>query len=138
MVAEDAERAGSTVYKIVESAAWQQAIVEGFYGGSADDRRDGFIHLSTARQLEGTARKHFSGRENLLLVAFDAAALGSELRWEASRGGALFPHFYAPLRVGLALWSRSLSLDVDDVPNVAQALAANVSTDRVATGSDRR
>jgi uncharacterized protein (DUF952 family) len=82
---------------------WANAQAAGIYSGSDDDRRDGFIHFSTAEQLTGTAEKHFAGRTGLVLVAFKADALGEALKWEESRGGALFPHLYAPLDPALAL-----------------------------------
>ncbi len=79
-------------------------------------RRDGFIHFSTAAQLEGTLRKHFAGRSGLFLIAIDADRLGDALRWEPSRGGDLFPHLYAPLELASVLWSGPLPLDDDGVP----------------------
>ena len=50
-----------------------------------------------ADQAPETAAKWFSGREDLMLVAVEQTVLGAALRWEPSRGGALFPHLYAPL-----------------------------------------
>ncbi|MBM3550376.1 MAG: DUF952 domain-containing protein [Alphaproteobacteria bacterium] len=85
------------IYKIVSRADWDAAEVSGIFNGAAIDIADGFIHLSTAEQVEETAAKYFAGRTDLLLVAVDAAALGEALEWEVSRGGALFPHLYAPL-----------------------------------------
>jgi uncharacterized protein (DUF952 family) len=67
------------------------------YRGSADDKRDGFIHFSTATQVAETARKHFAGQQDLLLIAVNADALGTALRWERSRNDELFPHLYAEL-----------------------------------------
>lgn len=90
------------VYKICANSAWEAACRTGYYGGSDDDLRDGFIHLSTASQLLGTLEKHFSGQDGLVLVGLAVAELGDKLRWEASRGGALFPHLYAPLSVTVA------------------------------------
>jgi len=84
----------SAIFKIVEASQWP---ADGIYEGSADDARDGFIHLSTADQVPGTLARHFAGRTGLLLVEVDAGALGAALKWEPSRGGALFPHLYGPL-----------------------------------------
>ena len=97
-----------TIYKICSEAEWQRALASGSYTGSADDARDGFIHFSLADQLRATAAKYFSGRTDLLLVAIDPAALGEALRYEPSRGGALFPHLYAALPVRCALWTAPL------------------------------
>ena len=105
-----------TVFKILPRSDWEAARASGAYAGSADDVRDGFIHLSTAAQLDGTARRHFAGKPDLLLVAFEAAALGAKLVWEPSRGGALFPHLYAALPAALAVWQTALPLGADGVP----------------------
>jgi len=86
-----------TIYKICPAALWRAAERAGVFPGSEVDGRDGFIHFSTATQAAETAAKHFAGRDDLLLVAVDADALGDRLKWEPSRGGALFPHLYGPL-----------------------------------------
>jgi uncharacterized protein (DUF952 family) len=90
------------VYKICPRADWQGAVAAGVYRGSEVDRRDGFIHLSTEEQVGETRRRHFAGQRDLVLVAFDPADLGEALRFEVSRGGALFPHFYGELAPALA------------------------------------
>jgi uncharacterized protein (DUF952 family) len=90
----------STIYKICPASAWREAERHGAYRGSADDRRDGFIHFSTASQLPGTLAKHFAGQAGLFLIAIDAEELGDALRWEPSRGGELFPHLYRELDLG--------------------------------------
>lgn len=86
-------------YKIIDAAEWREAVAEGVYAGSAVDLADGYIHLSTADQLDETARKHYAGRDNLVLLTVDLTALDDTIVWEASRGGALFPHIYGPLPV---------------------------------------
>jgi uncharacterized protein (DUF952 family) len=83
------------VYKIVPAALWREAERNGSFAGSPVDKRDGFIHFSTAEQLADTARKHFAGQRDLLLVTVDAERL--DLRWEPARGGQLFPHLYGTL-----------------------------------------
>ena len=88
-----------TLYKIVPADLWRAAERDGVFGGSPVDLQDGFIHFSTAAQAAETAAKHFSGQTDLLLVSVDSAVLGSALKWEPSRGGALFPHLYAALDV---------------------------------------
>jgi len=79
----------------------------------AVDHQDGFIHFSTAEQAAETAARHFAGQGDLVLVAVDADLLGDALRWEASRGGALFPHLYGDLPMAAVLEVVSLSLDAD-------------------------
>jgi uncharacterized protein (DUF952 family) len=86
-----------TIYKICFASAWREAERQGVYRGSEVDLSDGFIHFSTARQVESTAAKHFAGQNGLFLIAVDADALGEKLRWEPAREGALFPHLYAEL-----------------------------------------
>lgn len=86
------------VWKILRAPEWAELEARGETAGSADDRRDGFVHLSTAGQLRETARRHFAGEAGLVLVALEADRLGAALRWAPARGGALFPHLHAPLR----------------------------------------
>jgi uncharacterized protein (DUF952 family) len=112
------------VFKICPRADWAAAVKVGAMHGSADDLRDGYIHLSTAAQATETARKYFAGRADLVLVGYDAAALGSQLAWEPSRGGALFPHLYASLPTAVALAVLPLPLGPDGVPDIAAALAS--------------
>ncbi len=84
------------VYKLLRENEWAAFQAAGSFAGSPDDHRDGFIHLSAADQVEATRAKYFAGVP-VVRVAFDAAGLGAALRWEASRGGALFPHLYRAL-----------------------------------------
>jgi uncharacterized protein (DUF952 family) len=98
----------ATIYKICERAAWREAERAGLYRGSALDLHDGFIHFSTAGQVVETAAKHFAGQTDLMLVAVDDEALGPTLKWETSRGGALFPHLYAALPLAAVRWARPL------------------------------
>ena len=103
------------IFKIAEGDSWQAAQTSGEFRGSADDSRDGFIHFSTAEQTRATAAKHFSGRAGLVIVAIDADRLGPALKWEASRGGALFPHLYAALPMDAVAWWRAIQLGDDGV-----------------------
>lgn len=110
------------IYKILPAAEWREAERAGRFRGSAVDLADGFIHFSTAGQAGETAAKYFRGQDDLVLVAVDAAALGTALKWEPSRGGALFPHLYAELPTGAALWCRPLPMCADgthDMPDLA-------------------
>ena len=88
------------IYKICPASAWREAERQGVFRGSPVDVGDGFIHFSTASQVEETARKHFSGQTGLFLIAVDADALGDALRWERSRNDELFPHLYGELDLG--------------------------------------
>lgn len=100
----------ATIYKICDSALWREAERAGVFAGAPVDHADGFIHFSTAAQVAETAARHFAGRGDLLLVAVDAAALGPALRYEPSRGGALFPHLYGALPLSAVRWVRPLPL----------------------------
>jgi len=86
-----------TIYKICPHALWQDAERAGVFKGATIDIVDGFIHFSDGKQVEETAAKHFAGQTGLVLVSVDAERLGESLKWEPSRGGALFPHLYGDL-----------------------------------------
>jgi uncharacterized protein (DUF952 family) len=101
------------VYKIVATEEWEAAETAGAFIGAAIDRADGFIHFSTSEQAPETAAKWFGGRGDLTLAAIDAEALGDDLCWEPSRGGALFPHLYRALPMSAVVWSRPLPLGSD-------------------------
>jgi uncharacterized protein (DUF952 family) len=103
----------TTIYKICERAAWQEAERAGIYRGSDADRSDGFIHFSTEAQVAETAARHFAGQKNLMLIAVDGDTLGAALKWERSRGGDLFPHLYAALPAGAVRWARPLPDETD-------------------------
>ena len=102
----------TTAYKIIDAAEWREAVAQGAYAGSAVDLADGYIHLSSAAQLEETARKHYAGRENLMLLKVDLTALGAAVVWEESRGGALFPHIYGDLPVRAVVEASSFTVPV--------------------------
>ena len=101
------------IYKICPAALWRQAETDGVFRGSPVDLADGFIHFSTAEQAKETAAKHFAGQRDLVLVAIDSDKLRAELKLEPSRGGALFPHLYAPLDVSAAVSVAPLPLGPD-------------------------
>lgn len=101
------------IYKICSAALWRAAEAAGRFDGAPVDFADGFIHFSTAAQVIETAEKHFAGQDGLLLVAVDPAKLGAALKYEPSRGGALFPHLYAPLPLAAVDWARPLPLGSD-------------------------
>ena len=102
-----------TIYKICPAALWREAERAGAFRGSEVDRRDGFIHFSTAAQLAETAAKHFAGQRDLLLVSVNASQLGARLKWEPSRGGALFPHFYGDLDLTTVVRVEPIPLGAD-------------------------
>ncbi len=111
------------IYKIVPRPLWVEAETAGAFAGSPVDARDGYIHFSTAAQVRETAAKHFAGQADLLLLSVDAAALGSALRWEPSRGGALFPHLYDPMPLSAVRSIEPLPLGEDGVHRFPPDLA---------------
>ncbi len=98
------------IFKIVHVREWADVGSEE-YSGSAKDRADGFLHFSTAEQLSGTLARYYANATDLVLVAVDADALGGALKFEASTGGALYPHLYGLLPVSAVTWARELSRD---------------------------
>ncbi|MEZ6004819.1 MAG: DUF952 domain-containing protein [Planctomycetota bacterium] len=100
------------IYKILTREQWSSAQAAGTFTGSAVDVQDGFIHFSNATQVRETAAKHFAGQTDLLLLGIREQALEQVmpglLRWEPSRGGALFPHLYGELPAELVTWQADL------------------------------
>lgn len=101
------------IYKIFRADEWAAFDAAGETLGAPIDLADGFVHFSTAEQAAETAAKHFAGEDGLMLLACDADAMGDALKWEVSRGGAEFPHLYAPLKRTDVLWAKPLPLEGD-------------------------
>ena len=99
------------IYKIFRAAEDAAFLDAGQSDGAPIDLADGYIHFSTREQVEETAAKHFAGKGDLLLASFDPDAFDDALKWEVSRGGALFPHLYATL-------DPTLAIDVHDLPQL--------------------
>jgi uncharacterized protein (DUF952 family) len=98
------------ILKIFRRAEWDELCAKGESLGAPIDQLDGFIHFSTPAQVAETAARHFAEVSNLVLVACESDHLGAALKWEASRGGALFPHLYRALRRDDVVWDKSLPL----------------------------
>lgn len=98
------------IYKIFLRAEWDAFRSAGETAGAPVDLADGYIHFSAAPQLAETAAKYFGAISDLVLVACDATRLGAALKWEPSRGGALFPHLYRRLELADVVWDKSLPL----------------------------
>jgi uncharacterized protein (DUF952 family) len=101
------------IYKVVPPALWAEAVSAGQFSGAPIDLQDGYIHFSTAEQVEETVRLHFAGQGALLLIGVDAAALGTALKWEPSRGGSLFPHLHGILPLAAVVSSLELPCSPD-------------------------
>ncbi len=98
------------IYKIFRRPEWDAFRAAGETAGAPVDLADGYIHFSTSAQVAETAARHFGTRSDLVLVAVEADALGTALRWEPSRGGQLFPHLYRRLKLRDVVWDKSLPL----------------------------
>lgn len=92
-----------TAFKILTAEQWGQFDADGIFHGAPVDLADGYIHLSTAEQLQGTLDKHFAGHKHLVIAEVDLAMLEGLIKWEVSRGGALFPHIYGALPMAAIL-----------------------------------
>ena len=95
-----------TAYKILTPEQWAQFQADGVFHGAPVDLADGYIHMSAADQVQGTLDKHFGGQTALVIAEVDLAVLGDSIKWEASRGGALFPHIYGPLPMAAVMGTR--------------------------------
>ena len=106
------------VYKILSRGEWESARGAGVFEGSAVDLEDGYIHLSTAAQAPETARRHFAGQEDLVLLELEADDFGQDVKWEPSRGGDLFPHLYVPLDPAKVRAVRDAPVDEAGIPQL--------------------
>lgn len=102
-----------TIYHMCHRDEWRAAQTAGRYGGSAQDKADGFIHFSSADQIVESAARHRAGQHGLVLLSVDAGALGDGLKWERSRGGAEFPHLYGGLELDAVTAVNDLPLGPD-------------------------
>jgi uncharacterized protein (DUF952 family) len=101
------------IYHMCRTEEWHAAAANGAYPGSSQDAADGFIHCSTAAQIVESAWKHRAGQDGLVLLTIDPVRLGPALRWEASRGGTLFPHLYGTLPRAAVIRADKLPLGAD-------------------------
>jgi uncharacterized protein (DUF952 family) len=108
----------SRIYKILPRRQWTEAQASGRFEGSPIDHADGYIHFSTAEQAQETAARHFAGQADLVVLEVETDDLGAALRWEPSRGGALFPHLYGPLDVRHVRGVTEAPLGADAVPQL--------------------
>lgn len=106
------------IYHLCRQEEWERAVAAGAYAGSSQDAADGFIHFSSAQQLPVSAAKHRAGQPGLVLLTVAPDRLGDALRWEPSRGGALFPHLYGSLPVSAVLRVDPAPLGPDGVPTL--------------------
>lgn len=98
------------IYKIFRADEWQHFQDQGETLGAPIDVADGYIHFSTADTVRETAEKHFAGEADLVILACETGTLGTELKWEVSRGDALFPHLYRKLTIDDVIWEDELPL----------------------------
>ena len=113
----------SKIYKILPRSEWDTARAAGAFAGSAVDLADGFIHFSGHDTAQRTAELYFKGQADLMLLIVEADDLGEALKWEASRGGVLFPHLFRDLKMDEVLAERALALGADGVPVLGELAA---------------
>ena len=101
------------IYKIFRSAEWEELKQVGTTNGAPIDLADGYIHMSTGKQVAETCAKYFAGEKDLVLLVLDGDDLGAALKWEPSRGGDLFPHLYRQLRLPDIFLQKDLPLGFD-------------------------
>ncbi len=99
------------IYRLMDQQSWLEAKRTGVFLGSADDKRDGFIHFSTAATVRETARRYYADIPDLMLISVAVKDVEADLKWEPSRGGLLFPHLYAPLAVRAVQTAQLLDRD---------------------------
>lgn len=100
-------------FKVLTREQWTAFREEGTFTGAPVDLADGYIHLSTREQLMETVARHFAGQDDLVLAMIDLPALGDTVKWEPSRGGALFPHVYGPIPMSAVTTKATLRLGAD-------------------------
>lgn len=98
------------IYKIFRADEWAQLRENKVTTGAPIDVADGFVHFSTADQVQTTADLHFTNQDGLFLLGCDTDRLGDALKWEVSRGGAEFPHLFRELRLEDVEWAQPLPL----------------------------
>ena len=101
------------IFHVCRKAEWEAALAAGRYAGSSQDQADGFIHFSGPDQVVASVAKHRAGQGGLVLITCDEEKMAPGLRWEVSRGGALFPHHYGDLPLGAVVSVRDLTLGAD-------------------------
>ena len=101
------------IYKISTRTAYEAAVPSGRFEGMPIDFKDGYIHFSTADQLAETLSKHFAGQSDLTLIAVRTSDIAANLKWEVSRGGALFPHLYGPMPIAAVEWTAQIEVAAD-------------------------
>lgn len=103
----------AVAYKVLQAEQMAALLRDGLFAGAPVDIADGYIHLSAAEQVTATVDKHFAGQTGLHVVAVDLVALGDAVRWEVSRGGALFPHLYRDLPLAACIAHAPLARAAD-------------------------
>lgn len=110
------------IYKIATADIVAAAQAAGSFTGMSIDLADGFIHFSTADQLAETLSLHFRGQRDLVLLAVRTAEIAAGLKWEPSRGGALFPHLYGPFPMATVAWRAPVSVAADGAVQLPEAV----------------
>ena len=104
-----------TLYHIASRADWSEALLHGEYRVSTRGRslaQEGFIHASTAGQVEGVANAFYADAEDPVVVAIAPERLTAPLRYDPVPGAEeSFPHIYGPLNVDAVTGTARLRRD---------------------------
>ena len=100
------------IYKIIDNDEWKKVKASGLYSGSSKDLEDGYIHFSDEEQIEGTLKKYYSNKKNLILLKVDTLKL-DHLLWEQSSDGNMFPHLYSSLDIKNVISENEIILNDD-------------------------
>jgi uncharacterized protein (DUF952 family) len=105
------------IYHIVDKKAWKDNARSGAYMPESV-ASEGFIHCSTAQQLQDTANRFFKGKSGLLLVLISTVQVRAEIKYEQSADHGIFPHIYGALNLDAVLDTISLIPEPDGTFNV--------------------
>jgi len=99
----NADQTPKYLYKILTEQQWEAMREMGLHytKSSTLDQRDGYIHLSTAHQVERIAKKYFQDIASVKILKLDYHKLSGLIKWEPNSTGDLFPHCYHEISVDI-------------------------------------
>lgn len=96
------------IYHVLTEADWEKAKLQGFYEAPSL-AAEGFIHTSTAGQVQGVLNRYYKGKTNLLLLHIDESKLSAPLKYElAPSVNEEFPHIFGPLNIDAVIKTENL------------------------------
>ena len=91
----------SSIYKVLTEEEWKHATSLG-YVTTELDKKDGFIHLSTSKQLALTLNLYFKDYKNVILLEINQDSVNDEIVYEEAKSSSRlgkFPHLYGKLLI---------------------------------------